>query len=379
MSNLKVNSINDASGGSNAVLYGVAAPTNSMGFRNRIINGDMRIDQRNAGAAVTINSSTATYTLDRFVAVGQATDGVFTVQQVSDAPAGFINSLKVTTTTADASIGASQDYSVRHYIEGLNVADLGWGTASAQSVTFSFKAKSSITGTFSGSITNSAQDRSYVFTYTINSANTWEDKTVTIAGDTSGTWLTTNGRGIHINWMIGAGSTFFGTPNTWAAGFARAASGQVNVIGTLSATWQITGVQLEAGSVASPFERRDYGRELAMCQRYAVRIDAASDTYTRYGIGECVLTTQADIFIPMPVEMRTKPTSLTTTGTASNYAMYAANSIRTCTTVPIIQSASQPKMAVINASVASGLTAGGSAQFISNNNTASYLVFSAEL
>jgi hypothetical protein len=141
----------------------------------------------------------------------------------------------------------------------------------------------------------------------------------------------------------------------------------------------LTRVKLSPGTEASGFVARPYGTELALCQRYAVRIDAALDVYTRYGIGECVLTTQADVFVQLPVEMRTRPTSLTTTGTASNYAMYAAGSVRPCATVPTIQQASTPKIALVIASVASGLTAGGAGQFISNNNTTSYLVFSAEL
>ena len=266
MSLVKANTYQDASGGSNAVFSGVASPPNSMGFRNRIINGNMVIDQRNAGASVTLGASLA-YTLDRW-AGAEDTDGAATVIQDTVAPTGFTNSLKFTTTTADASLGATQFAYVAQAIEGLNVSDLAWGTASAQTVTLSFQVRSSLTGTFGGAITNSAFNRSYPFTYTISAANTWETKTITIAGDTSGTWLTTNGVGMRVQFGLGVGSTYSGTAGAWAGSQFISATGATSVIGTLSATWQITGVQLEAGSVASPFERRDYGRELMLCQRY---------------------------------------------------------------------------------------------------------------
>lgn len=263
---LLVSSIKDASGGSNAQLYGVASPPNSMGFRNRIINGDMRIDQRNAGASASLTSS-QTYFLDRWFAV-EDTDGTMTIQQSSTAPAGFSNSALLTTGTADASLGATQLCYFAQKIEGFNVADLGWGTASAQTITLSFWVRSSLTGTFGGAIANNAFNRSYPFTYTINAANTFEYKTVTIAGDTSGTWLTTNGAGMQIFWGLGVGSTYSGTAGAWAGSGFISATGATSVIGTAGATFYITGVQLEAGTVASPFERRAYSVEFDMCRRY---------------------------------------------------------------------------------------------------------------
>jgi hypothetical protein len=242
---------------------------NSLGFRNRIINGDMRIDQRNAGAAVTINTGSNTYTLDRWVAAGAATDGVFTVDQVTDAPTGFVNSTKITVTTADASIGADQSYLFFQFIEGNNVADLAWGNANAQTITLSFWVRSSLTGTFGGALNNSANNRGYPFTYSISAANTWEYKTITIAGDTSGTWLTDTGRGIALRFQIGAGSDRIATAGSWTGtSNIFGATGATNIISTLNADWYITGVQLEVGSVATPFERRPFGTELALCQRY---------------------------------------------------------------------------------------------------------------
>jgi hypothetical protein len=239
-----------------------------VGFRNRIINGDMRIDQRNAGASVTVNSGTAQYAVDRFAGIGQATDGVFTVQQSTTAPAGFRNSIVATVTTADSSLGATQFYVLEQRIEGHNVADFGWGAAGAQSVTLSFWVRCSLTGTFGGALMNSAQNRAYPFSYTITAANTWEQKTVVITGDTSGTWLTTNGIGIELSWGLGVGSSFSAAAGSWAGQVAFSATGATNLMATNGATFFLTGVQLEAGTVATPFERRDYGRELIMCQRY---------------------------------------------------------------------------------------------------------------
>jgi hypothetical protein len=269
MSNLKVNTINDASGGSNAVLYGVAAPVGSMGFRNRIINGEMRIDQRNAGASVT--PSTGTYTIDRWQGFGSQASK-FTVQQNAGSvtpPAGYTNYLGCTSSSA-YTVGSSEVFMVRQFIEGYNVADLGWGAAGAQTVTLSFWVRSSLTGTFGGCLQNdnALSNRSYPFSYTISAANTWEQKTVTVAGDTTGTWRTTTAAGITATFSLGAGSTLSGTAGTWAGANYLSATGATSVVGTSGATFYITGVQLEAGSVASPFERRDYGRELMMCQRY---------------------------------------------------------------------------------------------------------------
>jgi hypothetical protein len=224
----------------------------------------MRISQAAAGAAVTTSAS---FAVDRF-RLGFSMDGACSVQQDTSAPAGFVNSIKFTTTTADTNLGASQSVIVQQRIEGTNVADLGWGAAGAQPVTLSFWARSSLTGTFGGSIQNSASNRSYPFTYSISAADTWEQKTITVAGDTSGTWLTTTGIGMRVTFSMGAGSSLAGTAGAWSGSDLITATGAVSVIGTLNATWFVTGVQLEAGSVATPFERRDYGRELIMCQRY---------------------------------------------------------------------------------------------------------------
>ena len=313
MSTVKANTYQDASGGSNAVFSGVASPPNSMGFRNRIINGDMRIDQRNAGASASLTSA-QTYFLDRWFAV-EDTDGTMTIQQSSTAPAGFSNSALLTTGTADASLGATQLCYFAQKPEGYNVADLAWGTASAQSITLSFWVRSSLTGTFGGAIANNAFNRSYPFTYTINAANTFEYKTVTIAGDTSGTWLTTNGAGMQVFWGLGVGSTYSGTAGAWAGSGYISATGATSVIGTAGATFYITGVQLEAGTVASPFERRDYGRELMMCQRYYEQINGGN------GAGYGMVAIRSNAWygqIPFLIEKRAAPT-VTLSGGSFNF------------------------------------------------------------
>jgi hypothetical protein len=268
VSTLKVNAITDASGGNTATINSMTPTADSLqGFRNRIINGDMRIDQRNAGASVTATATT--FIVDRFGCY-TTQSSKYTGQQNAGSvtpPVGFTKYLGVTSSSA-YSVISSDYFGVLHRIEGQNVADLEWGTANAKTVTLSFWVRSSLTGTFGGSISNSAYNRVYPFSYSVSSANTWTSISVTIPGDTSGTWLTTNGIGMEIVFGLGAGSTYSGTSGAWAAGWVNQPTSTVSVVGTNGATWYITGVQLEVGSVATPFERRDYGRELILCQRY---------------------------------------------------------------------------------------------------------------
>ena len=313
MSQLKVNSIVDASGGSNAVLYGPASPAGSMGFRNRIINGAMMIDQRNAGASVT-PAAPNQYTLDRWKA-DISVSSKYSAQQSSTAPTGFVNSLLITSLSA-YTVGSAERFCMTQNIEGLNVPDLAWGTANAKTITLSFWVRSSLTGTFGGAISNSAQNRSYPFTYTISSANTWEQKTITITGDTSGTWLTTSGIGLRVIWGLGVGSTLSTTSGAWAAGEYYSATGATSVVGTNGATWYITGVQLEVGSVATEFERRPYGTELQLCQRYYQRIDGF------YAVGFNSTTISGSI--AFPTEMRASP-SISVSGALETTDFVAAN------------------------------------------------------
>jgi len=233
-------------------------------FRNLIINGDMRIDQRNAGAAVTASGS---YPVDRFN-VNNTSDGSFSAQQSSTVPAGFSKSVGVTITASDSSLTGTQRLVLRQTIEGYNIADFNWGTSDAKTVTLSFKVRSSVTGTFSGSLRNSAGDRSYPFTYSISSANTWTDISVTIAGETTGSWDITNGEGILVFFSLGVGPDLQGTAGAWASGNYWGASGETQLVNTNGATFYITGVQLEAGTTASDFEFLPYDVNLRRCMRY---------------------------------------------------------------------------------------------------------------
>ena len=275
----------------------LSSEANAQGFRNRIINGDMRIDQRNAGASVTANDGV--FPVDRFkFSMTQSSKG--TGQQSTTVPTGFINSLLFTSSSA-YSVLSSDQFAIAQNIEGLNVSDLGWGAAGAQSVTLSFWVRSSLTGTFGGALQNSAANRSYPFSYTISAANTWEQKTITIAGDTSGTWLTTNGIGIRLFISLGMGSTFSGTAGAWAGSNLQSATGAVSVVGTNGATFYITGVQLEAGTVAEQFERLDYGRQLIQCQRYYQELNYLSLLHSR-------TSATLESSIMWPVWMRAAPT-----------------------------------------------------------------------
>jgi hypothetical protein len=271
-------------------------------FKNRLINGDMRISQAAGGAAVTVSSL---FPVDRF-SVGNTSDGAFSAQQDSSAPVGFVNSVKITTTTADATLTTTQALSFVQRIEGTNMDDLGWGTANAKTITLSFWVRSSLTGTFGGSLRNAAGDRSYPFTYTISVADTWEQKSVTIVGETTGTWLTTTGIGVSVFFGLGVGPDRSGTAGAWNSNNNLSATGAVSVIGTLNATWYITGVQLEVGSVATPFERRPYGTELALAQRYYAKITGAADA--AIGSGSSTATDIASVYVKYPTTMRSGPT-----------------------------------------------------------------------
>jgi hypothetical protein len=296
----------------NADVIGTSVAGSNLGagdaslMKNRIINGAMVIDQRNAGASVTAGTS-ALYTLDRWVVVNSVTSK-YTIQQNAGSvnpPVGFVNYLGVTSSAA-TTVGASDYYHLSQNIEGFNVADLGWGTANAKTVTFSFQVYSSLTGTFGGALRNSATNRSYPFSYTVSSANTWTSISITIAGDTTGTWLTTNGIGILVTFSLGTGSTYSSTAGSWQAGNYANATGSVNVVATNGATFYITGVQLEVGSSATGFEYVNYQTSLANCQRYFWR-----QTYTAdapFSIAVASSSTGMRGCIQFPVPMRTNPT-----------------------------------------------------------------------
>jgi hypothetical protein len=310
-----------------AVAYGVvsfsntSAPTLAPG-RNRIINGDMRVYQR--GATVTVNSASNVYTLDRWYAAGQATDGVFTVERDTTAPAGFSHSLLVTVTTADASIGVAQTYLVAQKIEGFNVADFAFGTANAKTVTVSFQVRSSVTGTFSGSLMNSAADRSYPFSFVISSANTWETKSVPIVGDTSGTWLKDSGIGLRLQIAIGSGTDYLGTAGAWTGSLKVGVTGQTNLIATNGATFRLGAVQIESGAVATPFEYREYADQLAACQRYFESVP-----YPAFYLPS---TTATEMYIPAYLKVTKRGTPTITLPSSTDAGYNASGTLITPTT-----------------------------------------------
>jgi hypothetical protein len=277
-------------------------------FKNRIINSNMVIDQRNAGASVTPTSD-STYTLDRWKA-RLTQSSKYSVQQNAGSvtpPAGFTNYLGVTSLSA-YSVSASDFFVIQQVIEGFNVADLGFGTANAKTITISFWVRSSLTGTFGGSVYNDGGSRNYPFTYTISSANTWEQKSITIAGDTSGTWATTSGAGLQLQIGLGVGSTYSGTAGAWSATNYLSATGAVSVVGTNGATFYITGVQLEVGTQATTFTTAggSYGAELALCYRYCYALYKGDNIY--YATAGYYTSTDVRTQIQMPVNMRTTPT-----------------------------------------------------------------------
>jgi len=346
----------------------------SFGMRNRIINGAMAIDQRNAGGIVTTDGS---YPVDRFYA-DMAQTSKITFQQSTTVPSSFKNSVVATSLSA-YSISASDFFQLTQNIEGLNVFDFGWGTADAAAITLSFWVRSSLTGTFGGSFRNSAVNRSYPFTYNISSANTWEKKSITVAGDTSGTWLTTNGVGLRLTFGLGNGSTYSGTAGSWASANYQNAIGATSLVGTNGATWYITGVQLETGSKATSFDYRPYGTELQLCQRYYQQLASGGD-YSSFASGMCAGTTEAFFFNQFIVPMRSAPS--VTPSTLGNFRVFVGSSAYTVTSfINRFGGAVNGNYMSVNfdTTVASGLTTGYGAMLMNSPSTTVTLAFSSEI
>jgi hypothetical protein len=284
---------------------------NTFGFKNSFINGAMVIDQRNAGAAQNSLAASGVYTVDRWLYYASQA-GKFNSQQNAGSvtpPTAFSNYLGLTSTSAYTLL-AGDYFSLQQRIEGFNFADLGWGTASAKTVTLSFQVYSSLTGTFGGSLINSAFNRSYPFTYTISSANTWTTISVTITGDTTGTWVgATNGVGVQLSFSLGAGSTYSGTAGSWTGSGLFSVTGARSVVGTSGATFYITGVQLEIGSVATSFDVRPYTTELQLCQRYFYSSIPSSTSYPSVRVNTSgTYSGVSPGIVSLPVTMRALPT-----------------------------------------------------------------------
>jgi hypothetical protein len=354
----------------------VFSPSSSV-MKNRIINGAMVIDQRNAGASVTIPATSITYTVDRWAAYGTAASK-FSVQQNAGSinpPAGYTNYLGVTSSSA-YSVGASEQFKIWQVIEGYNMADLAWGTANAKSITLSFWVRSSLTGTFGGYLRSGDANTTYPFTYTISSANAWQQISLTVVGPTTGTWYTTNGIGISVAFGLGIGSSLSGNPNAWG-GYYEGATGATSVVGTNGATFYITGVQLEIGTVATQFEYRQYGTELALCQRYCIAYDNRSGgNYYVFGTVRHTASTSATIMQSFPVRMRAKPNSATFPATV-NGTWFIDPGVTNFTTISVDQYSDL--MGCFNLTGGSGLTTGQSGRALSNGTAQAYVIWDAEL
>ena len=308
MSRIIVDSLRGNSASSDAISLAndgtcTANITNNLSNRNFLINGGCAIDQRNGGSSVTTG-----FAIDRTQIEGFDGGGTGTGQQVTDSPSGFTHSLKITVTGTDTSLASTDFYTLRQIVEGYNIAHLGFGASGGTSVTLSFFVKSSLTGNFSCSLGNGDNNRSYPIMYTINTADTWEKKTMTFPADTTGTWGTGNGRGILVRWSLGAGSGRLGTANQWNGSQAHGATGTTNLFATNAATFQITGLQLETGSVATDFEHRSFAQELALCQRYFQKNATAQMYLTLVRTAD----NQHRLNLNLPVTMRATPTGTIT-------------------------------------------------------------------
>ena len=323
---------------------GSIVASGSQGFKNKIINGHMMIDQRNAGASVTITTN-AQYSLDRWKSyMTQASK--FSVRQMensntaasnyesSSAPTGFTNSIKVTSASA-YSVLTGDYFTIGQNIEGYNIADLDWGKATAKTVTLSFWVKSSLIGTFGAALGNNAGSRGYPFSYTINVANTWEYKTVTITGDTTGTWETGFYNGIVLYISLGTGATYSGTAGAWTGSFLTSSTGATSIVGTSGATFYLSGVQLEKGSTASSFEFRSYQKELMLCQRYCVSWQNNSDI-AALGTGSAYTSSAINLYAQLPVTMRTLPSATVVLYSGNWIQCYQGSSGYTSSTAPSV-------------------------------------------
>jgi hypothetical protein len=342
-------------------------------MKNRIINGEFKVSQYNGTSAVTPTADA--YVIDRFkLQVSQASK--LTFQQNAGSvtpPAGFSYYAGITTATA-YSIGSGDYFNLFQWIEGLNVTDLGWGTANAKTVTVSFQVRSSLTGTFGGVIKNYDNSRSYPFTYSIPVASTWTTISITIAGDTGGTWNTSSTSNIGIQFGLGVGSTYSGTAGSWASANYISATGAVSVVGTASATWYMTGLQFEVGSSATGFEYVNYQTSLANCQRYYVQF-LGNNIYESLASGMSSTTQDGFVVVALPVTMRSNPTLSYSTVSLLRWSELANAYNGTA----LGMDKASPKTPFIYISVASGMTSYRAGFITANNSTSAYVAFSAEL
>lgn len=333
------------------------------GFRNRVINGDMRIDQANAGASITVSNSVS-FSVDLFKAQANGGGGVFTVQQSTNTPpVGTTNFIRTTVTTADASPAVGSLYCLFTDIEGVNLQDMQFGTSTAKVFTLSFQVRSSLTGSFGGAIRNGGGTRSYPFSFTINTANVWQLITLTIQGDFSGTWATDTGIGLDMRIDLGCGSSFLGAAGAWVSSSLIGVTSSTRLISTLSATFDLTDVQLEPGPLATTFEVRDWTSELLRCLRYLWKPTATAAMV--FAMGQMNASVTALYAFQSPVTMRVAPSI--TFSTAGNFFAQAAGLNFTPTALGT--SSTTPTNSYISATVVGGV-AGQATALIWQANTA---------
>ena len=348
----------------------------SLTGRNLVINGAMRIDQRNGGSAVSAHN-TNLFPVDRFRCL-ENTGGSVDMQRVQDAPVGFLSSLKFTVTGTDTSLTGTEFCRALHPIEGSNIGHLNWGTSNAKTCTLSFYVKSSVAGQYYVNIFNGSANRTMVKGYTIDAANTWERKIINVVGDTSGSWSAGTGAGIYIGWMQGTGPDYIvSSTDTYVDVFDMVGANQVNLLATNGATWQLTGVQFEVGeNNATPFEHEPDQVTLLKCQRYFEVTDQDQEIY---GTGSCWTTSAAYGYIPFKVEKRVSPTSLGRwKGAATDYRFRTKGGNYLCTSLIMATSNASTRNARFDVSVGSGLVAGDSG-WLSHSGNTTQLYFDSEL
>ena len=358
-----------------AELAALIGSQTALSNRNLIINGAMQVAQRGTSAV----TSSGGFPVDRFSASYNVTSGAFSSVQSSVTPDNFVSSLKWETTTA-ASAGTDEVCTFGTKIEGYDITQFNWGTSAAKKCVVSFQVRSSLTGTYSFAIRNSDASRSYIAEYTISSADTWEQKEITIPGPTDGTWNSTNGIGMILNWDLGSGSGRQGTAGSWLSGTNDFAStNQVNFANTANAAFYITGIQLEVGEQATPFEHRSFADELARCQRYFAKT-ADDDNSRCVGHGSHRDSTQFRVIASVPVTMRIDQPSLVEKSPGSQTYRFNGsdgNYNNDGSTAATLDNGGQPKFTV-NVGGFSGLSAGDNG-LVKVEGSGNWLALDAEL
>ena len=334
--------------------------------RNVIINGAMNVAQR--GTSFTVTNE---YGIDRWF-FRENTDGALTFSQDTTSPDGFYNSLKVNVDSVDSSIGSSQFAHVAQRIEGFNIQPFAFGSSAAKTIVLSFYVRCSVTGKFGGSVTNGENNnRSFAFTYDINSANTWERKSVTIVGDTTGTWNVDNSQEMAVFWSLGAGSGHKKAEGSWdaTASVQSASEASVELIGNASATWFITGVQLEVGQNPTEFEHEKFSQTLQKCQRYFQKIESLGsvgsfNAFPYTGLSRT--STIGKVSLGWITQLRAAPT-ITTTAANTFAIVNGSGSAIACSSVSVGRT--NVNSAMIEFTVSSGLTVGQATYLTTNNAT----------